>query len=99
MESSRFPGKVMADIHGLPMIRRVVDRLRSAASIDLVVVAISDRPADDVLADYCAAHAVECFRGSSDDVLDRFYRAAVRYGAGSVARLPRACPLPDPGLP
>jgi glutamate-1-semialdehyde aminotransferase/spore coat polysaccharide biosynthesis protein SpsF (cytidylyltransferase family) len=96
MESSRFPGKVMAEIHGLPMIRRVVDRLRGAASIDLVVVAISDRPADDELADYCAAHAVECFRGSSDDVLDRFYRAALRYSAGAVARITGDCPLVDP---
>ena len=86
----------MAEIQGLPMIRRVVDRLRGATSVDLVVVAISDRPADDVLADYCAAHAVECFRGSSDDVLDRFYRAALRYGAGAVARITGDCPLVDP---
>jgi glutamate-1-semialdehyde aminotransferase/spore coat polysaccharide biosynthesis protein SpsF (cytidylyltransferase family) len=96
MESTRFPGKVMAEIQGLPMIRRVVDRLRGAASVDLVVVAISDRPADDVLADYCAAHAVECFRGSSDDVLDRFYRGALRYGARAVARITGDCPLVDP---
>jgi len=98
MESTRFPGKVMAEIQGRPMIRHVVDRLGQAASVDLVVVATSDRPADDVLADYCAEHAVECFRGSAEDVLDRFYRAAVRYDAGAVARVTGDCPLVDPGV-
>ena len=96
MESTRLPGKVMADIQGRPMIQRVVDRLRRAESVDLVVVATSDRAADDVLADYCAAHAIECFRGSADDVLDRFHRAAAHYGAGAVARITGDCPLIDP---
>jgi len=96
MESTRFPGKVMAEIQGRPMIRHVVDRLGQAVSVDLVVVATSDRPADDVLADYCAEHAVECFRGSAEDVLDRFYRAAMRYDAGAVARVTGDCPLVDP---
>src|SRR6266540_4886843 len=67
MESTRFPGKVMAEIQGRPMIRHVVDRLGQAASVDLVVVATSDRLADDMLADYCAEHGVECFRGSAED--------------------------------
>ncbi len=96
MESTRFPGKVMAEIQGRPMIRHVVDRLRRTTSVDLVVVAISDREADDVLADYCATHAIECFRGSAEDVLDRFYQAAMRYGAGTVTRITGDCPLVDP---
>ena len=96
MESTRFPGKVMAEIQGRPMIRHVVDRLGQAASVDLVVVATSDRSSDDVLADYCAEHAVECFRGSAEDVLDRFYRAAMRYDAGAVVRVTGDCPLVDP---
>src|SRR3989442_15116454 len=96
MESTRFPGKVMAEIQGRPMIRHVVDRLGQAASGDLVGVAASDRSSDDVLADYCAEHAVECFRGSAEDVLARFYPAAMRYDAGAGGRGAGGCPLPEP---
>jgi glutamate-1-semialdehyde 2,1-aminomutase/spore coat polysaccharide biosynthesis protein SpsF len=96
IESTRLPGKVMALIEGRPMIQRVVDRLRQAAAVDLVVVATSDRPGDDALAEYCAEHGIECFRGSAEDVLDRFYRAAARYDAGVVARVTGDCPLLDP---
>jgi glutamate-1-semialdehyde 2,1-aminomutase/spore coat polysaccharide biosynthesis protein SpsF len=78
------------------MIQRVVDRLRQAAAVDLVVVATSDRPGDDALAEYCAEHGIEFFRGSAEDVLDRFYRAAARYDAGVVVRVTGDCPLLDP---
>jgi 3-deoxy-manno-octulosonate cytidylyltransferase (CMP-KDO synthetase) len=40
--SSRFPGKVLADIQGKPMIQHVVERVRQARSVEKVLVATDD---------------------------------------------------------
>jgi spore coat polysaccharide biosynthesis protein SpsF len=98
MASTRLPGKVMADLAGKPLVERVVERTRLAASLDLVLVATSDRPSDDPLASHCAARDILCFRGSQDDVLDRYYRAASEIGADVIVRLTADCPLLDPGV-
>lgn len=96
MASTRLPGKVLANIAGKPMLWQVVQRVRAARSIDNVVVATSSNPSDDPIAAQCAVDATACFRGDEDDVLDRFYRAALRFGADTVVRITADCPLMDP---
>ncbi|MDE2396804.1 MAG: glycosyltransferase family protein [Burkholderiales bacterium] len=98
MSSTRFPGKVLADLAGLPMIVFMVRRVRLAARVDHLLVATSSDPTDDALAHTLAAHGIECFRGSLDDVLDRFTRAARQAGADHVVRLTGDCPLMDSDL-
>ncbi|MBW8725402.1 MAG: glycosyltransferase family protein [Inquilinus limosus] len=98
MSSSRLPGKVMADLLGEPMLARQVERLRRCRTIDRLLLATSTEPADDALVDLCARIGVECFRGSLDDVLDRFHAAAAGSGADQIVRLTGDCPLIDPGL-
>ncbi len=99
MMSSRLPGKVMAPVLGEPMIGRQVERLRRSSRIDELMVATSDDASDDPLAAYCEVLGLEVFRGSLDDVLDR-YRAAMaqRPQATAVVRLTADCPLADPEL-
>ena len=96
MQATRLPGKVLADLEGKPVLRRVVDRARRASTLDAVVVATSDNPADDVLAGFCREFGTDCFRGSRDDVLDRYRRAAECFQAEVVVRLTADCPLLDP---
>ena len=50
MSSSRFPGKALAPLAGVPLIEVVCRRARSCAALDGLVVATSDRPDDDPLA-------------------------------------------------
>ena len=98
MRSSRLPGKVMADLAGMPMLEHVVRRTQRAKSVELVVVATSVNPEDDVISAFCKDAVILCFRGSEDDVLDRYYQAAVKYAADPIVRLTADCPLLDPDV-
>jgi spore coat polysaccharide biosynthesis protein SpsF len=96
MGSSRLPGKVLLDLAGEPMLARVVNRVRRAQFLDEVVIATTTEPADDPLATLCAARGWPCCRGSRDDVLDRYYRAAQEFGADIVVRITSDCPMIEP---
>lgn len=76
MGSSRFPGKSLADLHGRPMLSRMVERIRAYDKIDQVVLATTTLPEDDALEGWCLENDVVCFRGSPDDVLGRISAAS-----------------------
>jgi spore coat polysaccharide biosynthesis protein SpsF len=98
MGSTRLPGKVLKDLAGEPMLARVVNRVRQARRVDETVVATSDLPGDDALTRFCEERGFPCFRGSENDVLDRYYRAAAAHRAEAVVRITSDCPLIDPGI-
>lgn len=94
--STRLPGKVLVDLGGRPMLARVVRRTQRAARVDQVVVATSTDPADEPIVALCHELGVASFRGSREDVLDRYYQAALAYPADIVVRVTSDCPLIDP---
>jgi glutamate-1-semialdehyde aminotransferase/spore coat polysaccharide biosynthesis protein SpsF (cytidylyltransferase family) len=96
MGSTRLPGKSLAEICGRPMLWHVVARARRSRLVNKVVVATTDQAADDPIALMCRDEEIPCFRGSEDDVLDRFYRAAQAHSADVVVRITADCPLIDP---
>jgi spore coat polysaccharide biosynthesis protein SpsF len=96
--STRLPGKVLLDLAGEPMLARVVARAARSRTVQQVVVATTDRPTDDALADFCRRRDIACFRGSENDVLDRYYQAAAAHRAEAVVRVTSDCPLIDPAL-
>jgi spore coat polysaccharide biosynthesis protein SpsF (cytidylyltransferase family) len=98
MSSSRLPGKVLAPILGRPMLGMQIERLRRSRAIGRLVVATSERPEDEPVATLCTSEGVDCFRGSLEDVLDRFYQCARQFEATHVLRLTGDCPLADPEL-
>jgi len=94
--STRLPGKVLLPLAGKPVLFHVVNRLRRVAALAEVAVATTDRPTDDLIRAFCQEEGVKCFSGSEDDVLDRYYHAARRFGADPVVRITSDCPLIDP---
>jgi spore coat polysaccharide biosynthesis protein SpsF len=98
MGSTRLPGKVLLDLAGAPMLKRHVDRVRRSHTLDGVVVATTIRPADDAIVELCRQEGWLFFRGSEDDVLDRYYQAARAYRAEVVVRVTSDCPLIDPEI-
>lgn len=98
MGSMRLPGKVLKDLSGECMLARVVRRTCRAKTLDEVLVATTTQPADDAIAKLCDAQGWTCFRGSEDDVLDRYYQAAAVRQAEAVVRITSDCPLIDPDV-
>lgn len=93
MGSSRLPGKVMRTIKGKPLLELQYERVRTAKSVDRLVVATTTAPGDDAIEAWCKRVGVDVFRGSEHDVLDRYYRAAKPYAPDNVIRVTSDCPL------
>ncbi len=98
MGSTRLPGKVLEELSGKTILWHVVNRVRHVRAVDQIVVATTRALADDKIAKWCESEGVACFRGSSEDVLDRYYRAALKYDAAIIVRITSDCPLLDPSL-
>lgn len=98
MASSRLPGKVLEDIHGQPMLARVVERAKKATTLDRVVVATTTDPSDQALVELCEARGYSFYRGHPTDVLDRYFQAARKFDAEVIVRLTGDCPLIDPAV-
>jgi spore coat polysaccharide biosynthesis protein SpsF len=96
MSSTRVPGKVLKDIAGKTMLEWVTTRVRRASFITQVVVATTTGPRDDVIVEACRRLDVSVYRGSEQDVLDRYYNAARQSDADVVVRITSDCPLIDP---
>ncbi len=96
MSSTRLPGKVLAPVHGRPMILQQLARLAQCAQIDTLVVATSTDATDDALAAALAAEGVEVRRGPLADVAERFRRVIEEFAPQTVIRLTADCPLCDP---
>ena len=98
MSSSRLPGKVLLEVNGRPLLSYMLERISKASTIDRVVVATSTESADDQIEMFCRRENVSCYRGSLDDVLDRYYHAALHVNCDVVVRLTSDCPLLDPAV-
>ncbi len=93
--STRYPGKVLLPLCGKPMLVRIVERVAAAAGVRQVVVATTQLSQDDAIVVCCDSQGIACFRGSTEDVLDRYWRAACYYEADRVVRITADCPCID----
>jgi len=85
--STRLPRKVLEILGDRTLLAWVVERTRRAKGLDAVVVATTQLPTDDPIVRACEQLAVDCFRGSEDDVLARYVAAAKRFDADAVVRI------------
>ncbi len=96
--SSRFPGKVLKPILGRAMLELEVERVRACKTIDRVVVVTSTALEDKQIVDLGQRSGVDVFCGSLENVLDRFYQAALKFKPDHIVRLTGDCPLLDPNV-
>jgi spore coat polysaccharide biosynthesis protein SpsF len=98
MASSRFPGKMLADLNGQPALTRLVRRLRQCRTLDDIVLATSVKEVDDALENWAKKEGVKCYRGSEDDVLLRVVGAHRFAKSEIIVEITGDCILTDPDV-
>lgn len=94
--STRFPNKVFALINGKPLLWHVVNRLKYATKIDDIIVATTVSEKDDKIEEWCKENNVHCFRGSEENVLNRYYSASEAFSSDYVVRITADDPFKEP---
>lgn len=98
MGSTRFPGKSLAALCGMPLLAMLLHRLTRVRTPAALVVAAPEGTTDDAIAGLAHALGVACVRGTEADVLARFITALDAYPARNVVRICADNPLTDPAL-
>ena len=98
MGSTRLPGKVMKKIMGRSMLWHIVNRIEKSKFIDKTIIATTRDKKDDVIEDFANKYHLGIYRGSENDIVDRFYNAAEKYNADVIVRIWGDCPLIDPEI-
>ena len=87
MSSTRLPGKIMLDLKGKPVLQNIAERVRTAKNIDDIIIATSAEASDDIVENFCVKAGIKVFRGSLNNVLERYYKCALRESADVIVRL------------
>ena len=99
MGSSRLPKKVMKPVSiGIPIIEVLLHRLSKSSEIDQIIVATSEQSSNRALVEYVCKLGYPIYQGSENDVLDRYYQAALKQKSDVIVRITGDCPLIDPEI-
>jgi spore coat polysaccharide biosynthesis protein SpsF len=96
MGSTRLPGKTMKNLCGKPLLWYSYSRASQSKRTANTIIATTISPLDDAIADWCTMQKIPFFRGSEEDVLDRYYRCAKENEASVIVRLTADNPFCDP---
>ena len=98
MGSSRLRGKVLMELYGKPLLEFMYHRVNKSKLIDKIIIATTTKKTDNPIIDLCKKNKIIYYRGSENDVLDRYYEAAKTFKPKNIIRLTADCPLSDPAL-
>lgn len=93
--SRRLPGKALLPLMSVPVICLLIRRLKTSKLAEKIVFATTQLPEDDLLAETVKKEGIEVFRGSTDDVLNRYVEAALSFDAEYAVRVTGDCPFVD----
>ncbi|MBM03248.1 MAG: spore coat biosynthesis protein F [Chloroflexi bacterium] len=96
MGSTRLPGKSTLNLGGKPLIGWVIHRLKKTSQVDKIVLSTTTKTEDDILEKIGLEYEIDVFRGSENDLVDRYYQAAKKYKANLIVRVPGDNALPEP---
>ena len=77
--SSRLPGKILKQINGKEILTYIYERLLLSNYSNQIVVATSNNSDDDIIEEFCKTNQINCYRGSKDNVAQRFLDCATAF--------------------
>ena len=95
MGSTRLPGKVLKKIGDKNLLKHILFRLSKLKREVKVVIATSDLSKDNELERFCLNNKTLCFRGSEQNVLQRYYLCAKENNFSHIVRLTGDNPFLD----
>lgn len=99
MGSTRLPGKAslaISDEHSL--LSYLISRLRQAKRLDKIIVATTEKIEDDRIEAIAISVGADVFRGSEEDVLDRYKKTSDYFELDTLVRIPSDNPFTSPVL-
>jgi len=98
MGSKRFPGKIMKKVNGYPMINHMLNQIKKSKLHDEIIIATSLKKENNIVRNFCKKNKINCFSGSENNLVNRFYLCAKKYKLDTIVRLTADCPLIDPKI-
>jgi spore coat polysaccharide biosynthesis protein SpsF (cytidylyltransferase family) len=96
LDSTRLPEKVLLKIQGKTILEHIISRVKCSKYINQIVVATTINKSEDVLVDFIKTNSLcDVFRGSVDNVLERFFLCAKKYNADIIVRITADDPIKD----
>lgn len=96
MGSSRLPGKVLMNLNNETLLDSLFEQLKFSKSLNRKIIATTTNQEDAAIVDFARSNDIEIFRGSSDNVLDRYYQCAKALSLKHIVRITADNPLIDP---
>ena len=99
--SVRFPKKVLQELpygSGITVLEQVIRRVKKARSIQKIIVATTINAEDEQITLVAKKENVAFYRGSKDNVLERYYEAAKENKLDIIIRITSDCPCIDPKI-
>lgn len=96
--STRLPRKVLMELpygSGVTVLQHVIRRLKRSKRLEDIIVATTTDKADEKIVELAEKENVKWFRGSIDDVLERYYLAAKENDLDVIVRITSDCPCVD----
>jgi len=94
-DSTRFPGKVLKKINNQSILEIIIKRLSKCHNISKIIVACSDNKSDVQIVNLCKKLKINYFTGSEHNLLERFYKASIKFKGLNILRITADCPLID----
>ena len=98
MGSTRLPGKIMMSVRDKPLLYYNIRQVLQSKKIDKLIIATTNLSRDDEIVKFVDLYGIEVFRGSEDDVLDRYFHCAKEFKLDAIVRITSDCPLVDPEI-
>ena len=95
MASTRLPGKVLLEVLDVPMLGRLINRLKQVSFIQEIVIATTTNREDDDICTLATDFGVHFYRGSENDVMSRVLEAALKANADVIVEITGDCPIID----